>query len=222
MELSYWQSKWKKGNTGFHMEDGYPGLERNWLSIGLNEDPVVLVPLCGKSKDLIWLSNHCRQVVGVEISSVAVQEFLNENDLDASRSTFAQFTIYQTGNIQIWNGDFFKLPGRKLPKFDLIYDKAALIALPPKMREQYALKVLEFVSPRTQILLHLFEYKQEEMNGPPFSVPIKEIKKYFCEKFDLKILEQENLNINNYKKFQNRGLRSYFIEILSLLLPYYD
>lgn len=219
MELSYWQSRWNKGNTGFHMDSGYPGLERNWPSIGLDEGPVVLVPLCGKSKDLIWLSKHCRQVVGVEISSVAVQDFLNENNLEASGSTFAEFTIYQTGNIQIWNGDFFKLPGHKLPNVDLIYDKAALTALPPKMREQYASKVLGLVSPRTQILLHLFEYNQEEMNGPPFSVPIKEAKKHFGEKFDLKILEQKKLNINNYKKFQNRGLRSYFIEILSLLLP---
>ena len=219
MELSYWRSKWRKGKTGFHMQDGYPGLEKNWNSIEIDNKAVVLVPLCGKSKDLIWLSQHCKTVIGVEISEIAIQEFMSENNLEASSSVSGVFTIYHTGNIQIWNGDFFKLPIQKLPPLDLIYDKAALNALPPEMRNEYASKILESVSTHTKILLHLLEYKQEEMTGPPFSVSVKQAKELFRNKFEFKILERAKLDINNYKKFQNRGLRSYFIEILSLLLP---
>lgn len=203
------------------MQDGYPGLEKNWNSIDIGDNPSILVPLCGKSQDLIWLSDHCRSVIGVEISEIGVRKFLSENHLEASKSNFGDFSIYQTGNIQIWNGDFFKLPKNKMPAFDLIYDKAALNALPPKMRKEYASKILHLASPRTQILLHLLEYKQEEMTGPPFSVSIGEVKKLFGQEYRLSILKQQNLDLNNYKKFQNRGLSSYFIEILSLLLPKY-
>lgn len=219
MELSYWRSKWRKGNIGFHMEDAYPGLEKQWNSISINEQSAVFVPLCGKSKDLIWLSERCEQVVGVEISELAVKQFLDENYLDATISSFADFKIYQTKNIELWNGDFFKLPEHKLPSFDLVYDKAALIALSPDMRQRYVDKILNLVSVNTQILLHHFVYQQSEMTGPPFSVSIDDINTLYGQHFNLQILEKQDLGTDYYKKFQNRGLRSYFIEILSLLLP---
>lgn len=219
MELSYWRSKWRKGNIGFHMENGYPGLAKHWNSLDFNDHSAVLVPLCGKSKDLIWLSEHCQKVVGVEISELAVEQFLDENSLRAKTSFFADFKIYQTKNIELWNGDFFKLPKKNLPTFDLVYDRAALVALPPDMRQRYAAKILNLISTNTQILLHHFEYQQREMAGPPFSVSVDEINKLYGHCFHLQILEKQDLDINYYKKFQNQGLQSYFIEILSLLLP---
>lgn len=221
MELSYWQSKWKKGKIGFHMEQGYPGLRENWKHLELNQ-PIVFVPLCGKSKDLIFLSDNCQKVIGVEISLIAVQEFLQENNLNAEMRSFGSFKIFRSGNIEIWQGDFFKLPLQKLPSFDLTYDKAALIALPPSKRQEYAAKILEMASHSTKILLHLFEYRQEEMTGPPFSVTVDEVHELFGKQFSIQILQKNYLNLDNYKKFQNRGLNSYFIEILSLLLPNED
>lgn len=219
MELSYWRSKWRKGNIGFHMENGYSGLEKHWNSIKLKNNSIVFVPLCGKSKDLIWLSEHCSKVVGVEISDLAVNQFFEENALDAKTSSFADFTIHRVQNIEIWNGDFFKLPKHKLPSFDLIYDRAALVALPPEMRNKYAKKILDLISPNTQILQHIFYYHQEEMPGPPFSVSPEELKNLYGEYFNLQMLERNDLNLEYYKKFQKRGLQSFFIEILSLLLP---
>lgn len=219
MELSYWRSKWRKGHIGFHMKNGHPGLEKHWNSIRFKNKSSVFVPLCGKSKDLLWLSKHCERVVGVEISELAVEQFFKENSLDVKKSAFADFTIYRAGNIEIWNGDFFKLPKRKLPSFDLIYDRASLVALPQEMRREYAAKILDLISEHTQILLHLFYYRQNEMPGPPFSVSPNEVKTLFGEHFDLQILEKSDLNVDYYKKFQNRGLESFFIEILSLLLP---
>lgn len=219
MELSYWHSKWRKGNIGFHLENGYPGLENHWNSIKLKSNSAVFVPLCGKSKDLIWLSKHSDQVVGVEISDVAVDHFFKENSLDAETSSFADFTIHRAGNIEIWNGDFFKLPEHKLPSFDLIYDRASLVALPPKMRKEYATKILNLISGNTQILQHIFYYRQEEMPGPPFSVSPEELETLYGNFFELLILERNEFNVDYYKKFQKRGLESFFIEILSLLLP---
>ncbi len=219
MELSYWRSKWRKGNIGFHMENGYPGLETYWNSINVNNNSTVFVPLCGKSKDLIWLSQHCDHVVGVEISDVAVDQFFKENSLDAKISSFADFTIHRARNIEIWNGDFFKLPKHKLPSFDLIYDRASLVALPADTRREYAAKILTLISDNTRILQHIFYYRQDEMPGPPFSVSIEELETLYGTHFDLQILERNKLNIDYYKKFQKRGLQSFFIEILSLLLP---
>lgn len=219
MELSYWTSRWNKGNTGFHMENGYPGLIRHWSSLPVPNNPVVLVPLCGKSYDLIWLAEHSKKVIGCEISETAVLQFFSENNLTPATSTFADFTIYTSNNIEIWLGDFLKLPERKIPKTDLIFDKAALVALPPEMRKKYADKILKLSSSHTHILLHHFIYNQKEMNGPPFSVTHKEIEQLFGAFYTIKTLEKSELLLKNFKKFQNRGLKSELIEYLLLLSP---
>ncbi len=201
------------------MDESYAGLERHWSSIQFDNDPVVLVPLCGKTRDLLWLAQHCRTVVGVEVSEVALREFLEENKLTAEENSFADFKIFTTENIILWCGDFFHLPQQKLPVFDLIYDKAALVALPYSKRDRYETKLKELVSEKTQILLHHFEYNQDEMNGPPFSVPPVEIERRFGSLFSISVLERNELDLDNYKKFQKRGLQGNFIEYLSLLLP---
>ena len=35
----------------------------------------ILVPLCGKSLDMLWLAERGFQVTGIEISELAVQDF---------------------------------------------------------------------------------------------------------------------------------------------------
>ncbi len=219
MELSYWESRWNKGKTGFHMDGGYPGLGRNWSKLNVSADATILVPLCGKTEDLIRLSSKAGRVIGVEISKKAVEEFFSEKNLKPETTRFADFTLYSTGNIEIWCGDFMKLPPRNIRHVQLIYDKAALVALPPKMRESYAKKVQQFCGPDTKILLHHFVYEQQEMPGPPFSVPADEINDLFSERFSITLLEKEELKISEFQKFAKRGLKSYLIEYLLLLLP---
>ncbi len=219
MELSYWISRWNKGKTGFHMAGGYPGLQTHWEKLNLPPELHVLVPLCGKTEDLIWLSKHAAKVTGVEISEKAVAGFFSENGLDPKISRFADFEIYSNGNLEIWCGDFLKLPQHKLTPIDLVYDKAALVALPKTMRTAYCEYLKQLCSEKTAILLHHFEYVQREMPGPPFSVTGKEIEKHFSADFKIKQLEKTPLDIPHFQKFAKRGLKSYLIEYLLLLLP---
>lgn len=219
MEISYWQSRWRKQHTGFHMEQGYDGLKSHFYKLHLPANSTVLVPLCGKSEDMIWLAEQNMNVIGVEVSERAVLQFLNEHNLIYSTKDFAQFTIYSSGKLQLWCGDFFRLPARKFSNLNLIYDKAALVALPPEMRVRYVDKILELCSPDTYVLLHHFEYLQDEMNGPPFSVSKKEIHNFFTHLFTIKTLEQNDLDISRYPKFQKRGLKTVFTERFLLLTP---
>ncbi len=217
MELSYWQSRWRKGNTGFHLDDTYPGLIKHWKNLGVGTESTVMVPLCGKSKDLYWLSSKVKKVIGVEVSKIAINQFLSEHSLHAENTTFGSFDISTTGNIELWCGDFNHLPENKFQDIDLIYDKAALVALPETFRFRYARKLKGLGSNQTKVLIHHFEYVQEEMNGPPFSVPPKEISGLFGDSFFIRQLEMNTLDIKKFKKFLNRGLKSHLIEYLSLL-----
>lgn len=217
MELSYWQSRWRKGNTGFHMENGYSGLREQWKTLPITNSPAILVPLSGKSEDMRWIAEQGGNVIGVEISEIAAQQFFNNLNKTPKITSFASFKIYASENISIWCGDFLKLPDRKMPVFDLIYDKAALVALPSRMRQNYVKKIISLTGQHTSILLHGFSYNQHEMNGPPFSVPENEVKTLYGDEFFLTILQRNFINTEKYQKFKKRGLGSHFIEYLLLL-----
>ena len=60
------------------------------------------------------------------------------------------------------------------------YDRAALIALPPEMRERYAGHLQAVLPTRSLGLLVTIDYPQAEMAGPPFAVPDEEVRGYYA------------------------------------------
>lgn len=218
MELSYWQSRWRKNNIGWHMAEVYPQLPALWPSLSIKENARVLVPLCGKNLDMNWLAEQGCHVIGVEISQKALEEFISNHPEPFSKETSHNFTIYRSESIELWNGDFLNLPTHNIPAPDLIYDKTSIVALPPKMRAQYTSKVLELCGRDTQILLQTFEYNQDEMEGPPFSVNKNEIRQWYDKWFDLHLLREQS-KFEDVRQFQQRGLSSYFTEKVYHLEP---
>jgi thiopurine S-methyltransferase len=216
MELSYWQSRWRKGNTGFHMDEGYPGLKNHWEKLNTGSRARVLVPLCGKSIDLVWLARKTGNVTGVEVAEEAVEEFFSEQGLTPVVSEKGRFEVWKAENIELWKGDFFKFPQKKAGTFDLIYDKAALVALPTEMRKRYAEKIRALTGSHTIYLLHHFVYPEDEMNGPPFSVTPDEIDRLFGD-YAQTVLEENKLSTDLFPKFRQRGLKSDLRERLLLL-----
>ena len=218
MELSYWQSRWKKDKTGFHMPGGYPGLRAHWHALDLPDQPKILVPLCGKTEDLLYLESQNGIVTGVEISEKAVIEFFEEHNRTFSVREKGGFNIYQSGSIELWQGDFMKFPAPDAP-FDLIYDKAALVALPLEKRPSYADHLSTCAGSTGQILLHHFIYPQKQMTGPPFSVGSEEVEKYFSERYRIYTLEEQILSSDLFPPFQRRGLESPLTERFLHLQP---
>ena len=72
MEHKFWLDKWQKNEIGFHRDDFNPNLIENFPLLDLPEGSHILVPLCGKSLDLIWLKEQGHKVTGVELSPIAV------------------------------------------------------------------------------------------------------------------------------------------------------
>ena len=61
-----WIERWQIGRTGWHEPQGNASLKRYWDLTGRR----VLVPLCGKSADLLWLESQGNSVTGVELSEL--------------------------------------------------------------------------------------------------------------------------------------------------------
>ena len=82
-----WIERWQIGRTGWHERQGNASLKRYWDLTGRR----VLVPLCGKSADLLWLESQGNSVTGIELSELAVAAFFDENQLEYSRPSGNRF-----------------------------------------------------------------------------------------------------------------------------------
>ena len=120
--------------------------------------------------------------------------------------------------MRILCGDFFDLCKNDLAKISAVYDRAALIALPPEMRKRYVHHLLNILPPNAQILLITLEYPDAEMSGPPFSVSIDEIVALYQLHADIRLLTQQDVLAQN-PRFQERGL-SRLQQNIFLLKPY--
>lgn len=182
MEADFWLQTWEAGRLGFHQNDFNVLLLRYWPKMGV-DGGTVFVPLCGKTRDMLWLQSQGYGVTGVELSPIAVQAFFEENELEVAHRPEGAFEVWEGGGVRILNGDFFDLTSGDLEGVTAVYDRASLVALPPPMREAYAQKMGELLPAGTKILLVCFEYPQDEMSGPPFSVSHDEVLALYADNF---------------------------------------
>lgn len=166
MEKDYWLERWEREEIGFHQNEINLYLRQYWQELNLAPDSKVFVPLCGKSRDMLWLSEQGHSVLGVESSAIAAQAFFTENGYNPHHAARDKFDYYYAGGIQILRGNFFDLSKQDLTKVGAVYDRASMIALPPEMRERYVRWLLSILPPATKTLLITVDYDQQEMAGP--------------------------------------------------------
>lgn len=178
MEREFWRSRWSEGRIGFH--EGQPNtyLARHLGVLGAGRR--VLVPLCGKAEDLAFLAGRGHQVVGVEWVEEAVRAFYEEHQLRPEISSQGPFIRYHADSITLFAGDFFACTSESLGPIDALFDRAALIALPPQRRAAYAKHLRVLMPAGTPGLLVTLDYPQHQMSGPPFSVPESELRALFA------------------------------------------
>lgn len=214
----YWIERWKREDIGFHQSDINSYLRQYWQELHLAGGSEVFVPLCGKSRDMLWLRDQGYSVLGVELSAVAVQAFFEENAYSPRRTLRKKFEQWEAHGIRVLCGDFFDLSKDDLEKTSAVYDRASLVALPPDIRERYTFHLLSILPPGTQILLITFDYPQREMPGPPFAVSPGEVEALYRGRAEIRLLAQMDVLEQN-PRFQERGL-SRLEESIFLLKPY--
>lgn len=202
MEPKFWQERWARNQIGFHLPEVNPYMQRHWPQLVVAEGSKVLVPLCGKSLDLVWLASHGLRVMGVELSEQAVEALFNEQNLVPRITRRGAFTVYQADLIEVWCGDFFALDAEALVGCAALYDRAALIALPPLMRAQYAEHLSRLLPSGCQGLLITLDYDQTQKAGPPFAVTDDEVRVLFGPNWTLETLQEQDVLGESWKFVQ--------------------
>ncbi|MDN3610163.1 thiopurine S-methyltransferase [Vibrio ostreicida] len=205
----FWHSKWASNQIGFHRKDVNSLLMEYWSMTKPSRDDKVFVPLCGKSEDLVWLASQHEDVQAVELSKIAVRAFFSEHFYTPTViSVNGQHDLYQFDELSIINGDIFSAPVKPV---DIIYDRAALVALPEEMRVSYVERIMSLLKPKGRVLLVSLDYPQEEMSGPPFSVAEQEIRRLFEGYRTTKLYHDEASE--NHPKIASKGLSRFTEEV---------
>ena len=193
MDASFWLDCWREGRTGFHRTEVMPLLERHWPTLQVPRGSRVLVPLAGKTLDMAWLAAQGLRVLGVELSPLAVQAFFAEHRLEPRRRRSSCGEHYVAGDIEIIQGNVFDLDAATLAGCTAVYDRAALIALPPAMRQQYAHAVYGRLPPACRGLLITLDYPSGDMEGPPFPVSPAEVGRLYGAGWEITPLEHRDI-----------------------------
>jgi thiopurine S-methyltransferase len=218
MNPEFWLENWKQNKIGFHQKITNPYLPAFWQHLETSVNSQVFVPLCGKSIDLLWLRQQGHNVLGVEVSELAANQFFFENEVEHHVSEQDGFICYQAESLTFMQGDFFQLTADHLQDIQGVFDRAALVALPFELRQKYVKHLTNILPNKAKILLIAFEYDQSQMNGPPFSVNEAEIQLLYQARYEIKrLLAQEVLD--KYPQFRDLGL-SGLEEKVYLLQPY--
>lgn len=208
MDKDFWIERWQQQQIGFHQAEINQYLQKYWRQVQQQfPDSQVFVPLCGKSKDMLWLREQGHQVLGIEFSQMAVENFFTENSLPFESVELESFSSYKSTDLNLLCGDFFQLDQTMLQHCHLVYDRASIVALPENMRSHYVDHLSHILPAKASILMVTMEYPQVQMQGPPFSVSEQEIRALFADKFDLTLLTEFDIFQEN-PKFRERGLTS--------------
>lgn len=192
MQTDFWHERWKKNEIGFHESQVNPVLRAHFSALNLKKGNRIFIPLCGKTLDIAWLLSQAYSVVGVELSSIAIEQLFKALEIKPNITSKNNILCYSAENIDIFVCDIFELKNNNMPLVDAIYDRAALVALPEDMRQRYT-QHLQAITQQAPQLLVTFEYDQKIMNGPPFSISQSEINQHYKNSYQISLLESKEL-----------------------------
>ncbi|OOG57794.1 thiopurine S-methyltransferase [Rhodanobacter sp. B05] len=194
MDPDFWHQRcWREGRTGFHQDRPTPLLLEHWPALALSPGSRVFVPLAGKSLDIVWLAAQGHRVLGVELSPLAVAQFFDEHGLAPQVHHSHRGRHYRAGNIELICGDVFGLDADVLADCAAVYDRAALIALPPPLRRRYVRELHALLPAGCRALLITLEYPPHEKRGPPFAVPEAEMRELYGRDWQVETLERRDI-----------------------------
>jgi len=201
-KLGVWESCWTKGDTPWQLAEVNSKLLNNMDELigcgaqnGEVTEKTILVPLCGKSKDLVYLYNKGHRVTGCEWVESACTQFFAENNIQYSKSPLenVEGNLFQSedGRLRIYQCDFLLLTSDVVDhKFDAVWDIQSLVSINPRDRKQYVRAVRSLLKDEFRYLLVTIEYEPFAHLGRPHSISYNAVKELFGTFSNIKFVAQ--------------------------------
>ena len=193
MDPNFWLQKWQRKDIAFHQAEANPLLVKCFKELSLEQGSRIFLPLCGKTLDIAWLLSNGYRVAGAELSGIAIEELFLELGIKPEVTKAGELMHYSAKHIDIFVGDIFDISANILGPVDAIYDRAALVALPEGMRQQYTTHLMQITNGAPQFVI-CFEYEQKLMPGPPFSIDANEVNQHYGDVYQLSCIESADVD----------------------------
>lgn len=188
MKSDFWHQRWQNDELGFHESQPNRLLTTHFDVVNLCQGGRIFLPLCGKTLDIGWLLSKGFNICGAELSPIAVAQLFEDLGLEPVIEEHGALVHYSADHLRVFVGDIFDLSGEALGQVDLVYDRAALVALPDEMRRRYSRHLRDITGVVDQLII-TFEYDQPLMNGPPFSISGAMVHEIYDESYDIQLIE---------------------------------
>jgi len=187
MDAGFWHQKWESNDIAFHQAEANPLLVKYFPELSLARGGRIFLPLCGKTRDIAWLLSKGYRVAGAELSQIAVEQLFQGLGVAPQIAEAETARRYSAENLDIFCGDIFHLSRKMLGPVDAVYDRAALVALPKDMRGRYTAHLMEMTAQAPQLLI-CYDYDQNMMEGPPFSISNQEVRQHYEGRYALRLV----------------------------------
>ncbi|KAK2143824.1 hypothetical protein LSH36_810g00016 [Paralvinella palmiformis] len=194
-DLDSWKKNWLTGQIGWHEGKG-----NRWLSSNINiltagrEKVKVFIPLCGKSKDIKCLADNGHDVVGVEVSPLALEQFFEENDIPFTVNPVPECngSLYKStdGKIQLYCCSIFDFNRNVAGIFDAVWDRGSMVALSPELLEKYQVLMESLMAPGCQYIFERLDYDKSGRSGSPHIVPMETLERLFGSKCNIEVIDK--------------------------------
>ncbi|CAF2975063.1 unnamed protein product [Rotaria sp. Silwood2] len=202
MTASDWNKRWEnKANVRrWELTIIHPFLEKYLPSSTTHQR--VIVPLAGKTADLFWLVDKGFQVIGIDCSSLAFQELLDEQ-IGTGNYTFEQrspnCSIYSAcdNRLVLVACDIFAdelAPSLIGGPASFVWDRAALAALHPADHARYIEKLKQLSKTNALFLFSVYWHSGPTDRDPPFPISTETMNKLFSSGEVVKLDELDSMN----------------------------
>ncbi len=204
--MNLWKERWINGKTGWHGSEVNSNLIKHIHSIEPLNNAKILVPLCGKSLDMEWLAAKGASVVGVDLVREPLEQIFQDRNSVVQEDSIQGIAKLSDETLTVFHANIFDFNLDIDGPFDIIYDRAALVALSPENRERYVNHSLELLKPNGRILLITYDAPKKDLEGPPFPVRKNSVPTLFSAASQCTLLNQYTVTSDEEPRLKERNL----------------
>lgn len=171
LPAEFWNQRYRDGNTGWDIGSVSTPLE-SYIQQLSNRELRILIPGAGKAHEAEFLHQH-------GFHNTFVLDYAEE----ACKTFHQRVPDFPTDHVIC--EDFFEHRGQ----YDLIFEQTFFCALHPSLREKYAEKMLELLTPGGKLVGLFFNVPLND-DRPPFGGSKSEYEKYFKNRFFIRKFEE--------------------------------
>nr|BDT28302.1 thiopurine S-methyltransferase Se/Te detoxification family [Bacteriovorax sp. HI3] len=164
----FWSDVWKEGVIRFHQKDYNQAMVHFFKDIDL-KNKTVLIPLAGKTNDILFFLEKGANVTAIEFYEGAVEAFFKENAIAFTKKEH----VYSGTNITFYAGDFFEYKNQT--PFDVMYDRASQVVFNQNDRPRYYQHMSSLINARTILFSGAIDHQGPADYGPPFKISPEEV-----------------------------------------------